>query len=109
MKKLSHEKVLEKLYWLGVVNIETDKPLSYVGFKNRTSVIEFYNSDVIVFLGQPKQNMFGFYVDKGHASACTKQAYQMFTDLVSGKMEDFKAGRIQWTKKGMPLEYTKSI
>jgi hypothetical protein len=81
--KLSNEQLVDNLKLLGLINLSTNKPISYSGFKNRASVHKYGNSYKIVFVGQPKQNLFGFYVMYGNDSQVMKEAYDMFISLVT--------------------------
>jgi hypothetical protein len=95
----------DKLKWLGLMSIDTLKPISYVGFKNRASIHRYGTVRRIVFVGQPKDNLFGFYTAPNDDTATMKQAYKMFVKLVKGDMTDYNAGTLQWGDKGIPLDY----
>ena len=102
----TNEELIKNLVELGVVNGDM-KPISYSGFKNRASVHR-YGSPVkykIVFLGQPKNNLFGFYVMYGDDTKVMKEAYNMFLRLIKGNMEDYNIGDLQWGNAGIPLSY----
>jgi hypothetical protein len=103
--KLSNEQLIDKLKDLGLVNLSTNKPISYSGFKNRASVHKYGNKYKIVFLGAPKLNLFGFYVVWGNDSEVMKEAYEMFTNLVKGHMTDYLNNEIQWGNAGIPISY----
>ena len=103
--KLSNEQLVDNLKLLGLVNLSTNKPISYSGFKNRASVHKYGDSYKIVFVGHPKQNLFGFYVMYGNDSQVMKEAYDMFISLVKGNMEDYNEGDVQWGNGGIPIGY----
>lgn len=103
--RLSNEKLVDNLKLLGFVNLETNKPVSYTGFKNRASVHKYGNSYKIVFIGHPKQNLFGFYTMYGNDASVMKEAYEMFVNIVKGNMDDYDNGNVQWGNAGIPLGY----
>jgi hypothetical protein len=103
--KLSNEQLIDNLKLLGLVSIENGNPISYSGFKNRASVHKYGNRHKIVFIGHPKQNLFGFYTMYGNDSEVMKEAYTMFVKLVKGDMEGYNYNDIQWGNAGIPLGY----
>lgn len=103
--KLSNEQLIDNLKLLGLVNLSTNKPLSYSGFKNRASVHKYGSNHKIVFLGHPKSNLFGFYVMWGNDSQVMKEAYDMFLNLLKGDMTDYNEGELQWGNCGIPISY----
>jgi hypothetical protein len=111
--KLSKEQLFEKLEMLGLVRLEKNsrfsfyKPVSYSAFKNRASIHRYGKSSKykIVFIGQPKQNLFGFYVSYDVDSQAMKEAYEMFVNLVKGNMADYLRDDVQWGNCGIPLVY----
>ena len=103
--KLSKEQLIGNLKLLGLVNIQNGKPISYSGFKNRASVHRYGKTYKIVFVGHPKQNLFGFYTMYGNDSEVMKEAYDMFIRLVKGDMTDYNYNDVQWGNAGIPLGY----
>lgn len=103
--KLSNEQLIENLKLLEMVNLNTNKPVSYSGFKNRASVHKYGRTNKIVFLGAPKLNLFGFYVVWGNDSQVMKEAYEMFLNLLKGDMTDYNFGELQWGNAGIPISY----
>lgn len=104
--KLTLEQLHENLKLLGLMSIDTNKPLSYSGFKNRASVHRYGNQYKVVFVGHPKQNLFGFYTIWGNDSEVMREAYDMYVRLVKGNMEDYAAGEVQWGNAGIPISYS---
>lgn len=102
--RLSLEQLHERLINLGLMDFN-NKPLSYIGFKNRASVHKYGKVHKIVFVGHPKDNLFGFYTKYGNNSVVLKEAYRMYFNLVKGSIEDYNNGDIQWGNKGIPLGY----
>lgn len=103
--KLSKDQLIENLKVLGLVSIEDGRPISYSGFKNRASIHRYGNTYKIVFVGHPKQNLFGFYVMYDNDTQVMKEAYGMFVRLVKGDMEEYNDGDVQWGNAGIPLGY----
>lgn len=102
--KLTHKEALQKLKKLGVVNSD-NQPVSLTGFKNRASVHKYGSKLKVVYMGLPKENLWGFYVMYDNDNNVIKDAYKMFLKLVSGDMSDFDAKDIQWGNAGIPVVY----
>lgn len=100
---------LEQLHYnlkvLGLMSIDTSKPLSYSGFKNRASVHKYGKNYKVVFIGHPRQNLFGFYTMYGTDSDVMREAYEMYLSLVNGDMSGYNDGDIQWGNCGIPISY----
>ena len=105
--KLSLEQLHDRLKDLGLMSIENNTPLSYTGFKNRASVHKYGGKYKIVFVGHPRQNLFGFYTMYGTDSQVLKEAYDMYWKLVKGDIEGYNEGEVQWGNCGIPLSYGK--
>ena len=103
--KLSNEQLVDNLKLLGLVDLSSNKPISYSGFKNRASVHKYGSQYKVVFVGHPKQNLFGFYTMYGNDSEVMKEAYEMFVSLVKGKMDDYNENDVQWGNAGIPIGY----
>lgn len=102
--RLSLEQLHNNLKDLGLMSIENNTPLSYTGFKNRASVHK-YGDYKVVFVGHPRQNLFGFYTMYGTDSQVLKEAYDMYWNLVKGDMEGYNEGDVQWGNCGIPISY----
>ena len=112
--KLNIEELKERFKLLGVVTVITDKetntnvdtPISFTGFKNRCSIHKYGKSHKIVFLGHPKQNLFGFYVMYAADAVVLKEAYQMFLNVINkNDISDYENNDLQWGNAGIPLGY----
>ena len=103
--KLSNEQLIDNLKLLGLVDLSTNKPIAYSGFKNRASVHKYGKRYKMVFLGHPKKNLFGFYVTFDNDTTVMKEAYEMFLNLISGDMVDYNFEDVQWGNAGIPLSY----
>lgn len=104
MTKLTIEHLLHNLKKLGLTT--NDKPISYANWKNRTSIHRYGNTNRIVFIGRPNDNLFAFYTVPDTDSATMKQAYEMYVKLVKGDITDFNTGTVQWTDGNLPLVYS---
>jgi hypothetical protein len=109
--KFSNEQLVEKLSQLGLVGINENgsftyyQPVSYSAFKNRASIHRYGRTAKIVFVGSPKNNLFGFYVMCDTDSNVMKEAYNMFVNLVKGEMTEYNQENIQWGNCGIPISY----
>lgn len=101
---ITHKFLIDKLKSLGMVS-EDGKPVLYSTFKNRASVHRYGRHLKIVYLGIPKENLFGFYVFYNTDAIVMKDAYKMLLKLVKGDMEDFDNEDLQWGNCGIPLVY----
>ena len=102
--KYTHLELMEKLKALGLVSAD-DKPVSYSRFKNSATIMRYAKKNKIVFVGRPKENLFGFYMTYNIDSDNMRFAYDMFVKLVKGNMEDYEDGCLQWGNAGIPLVY----
>lgn len=116
-KTITVAQAKEYMKWLGLIHLNTGKPLSFAGFKQRAEVHDFgrgRNPLRIIYIGHPKQNLFGFYPMRDTKEQCLKDAYIAYTDLVEGQiadellLEDYVSPNgcdIQWGNAGMPIAY----
>jgi hypothetical protein len=101
---MTHKEAIQKFKKLGLVN-KDGFPVSLTGFKNRASIHKYGNKLKVVFVGLPKENMWGFYVMYDNDNIVMKDAHKMFLKLVGGDMSDFQAKDVQWGNAGIPLKY----
>lgn len=103
---LSIKQIQSKLKKLGLIS-EDGKPLSYAAFKNRATISRFSGRRKYkaVFVGQPKDNLFGFYTMYGTDPEVMKEAYDYFIQLVKGNSEPYDEGDVQWGNCGIPIAY----
>lgn len=87
------------------MNFETGKPVSYAAFKNKAT-IHRYGKEKIVLFGQPNNNLFAVYTIRDTDPNTMKEAYGKFVRLVKGDTTDYKSSTLQWSKGGIPTEYT---
>ncbi len=104
--RLTLDEIKDKLKELGIINAETNALISFTGFKNRCSVHKYGKKLKIVFLGHPKQNLFGFYVMYAADSVVLKEAYQMLVNVVvKDDISYYEDDDLQWGNAGIPLAY----
>lgn len=85
---------------------EENKPILFNRFKNKCSIHKYGKKSKIVFIGFPKENLIGFYVDAGlNDINATRQAYEWFCDLVGGEIGVHLNGYVQFGNCGIPLGY----
>jgi len=108
VEKMSRFDVIHKLFQLDLVNGDTNGCVSYSEFKNRASIMRYgkqnKNQLKIVFVGFPKENLFGFYVQCDTDPKCMKQAYEWYCKLIKGKL-DFDDVDIHFGNCGFPITY----
>ena len=103
---MTAKQIQAKLKKLGLIN-DDGTPVLYSQFKNRASVIRYGKTQKkIAFIGQPKDNLFGFYPkETAHDSIVLKNAYKQYVQLVRGNIDAFVAGDVQWGNGGFPSTY----
>ncbi len=97
--RLNADQLYTKLKQIGVVYRKT--PISYVGFKNRTTIHRTPNR-VVVYLGLPKSNLFAFYPPVGNDAEVLKNAYDLFVTLAKGDATPYKQRLVGWGNCGYP-------
>jgi hypothetical protein len=88
--------------------LPSGKPVSFAEFKRRSDVHIYGRSGgkrIIVFIGIPRENLFGFYTLSNTKLESLKDAYHMYKDICF--LEDYyiNTGNIQWGNCGMPISY----
>ena len=113
MKTITVGQAKENLKFLGLINLTSNKPISFAGFKKRADVHEYgrgRNPLRIIYVGQPRQNLFGFYPMRDTKANNLKDAYHMYLELVnmSSDSDDYPLSLIddiQWGNCGIPISY----
>lgn len=105
VQKLPMSFVKAKLKALDLLN-EDGTAVTLGFFRNRASIQKYgkagHNQLKVVYVGQPKDNMFGFYVNCNPDPLAMKEAYKWYLELVK---EDFGSIDIHWGNMGYPLSY----
>ena len=93
---------LKKLHLLG----DDGSPVPYSVFKNRASISKYGKQGKdqlkIVFVGIPKENLFGFYVNCAPDNEAMKEAYAWYLYLIKGQFDKID---VQFGNKGFPHCY----
>jgi hypothetical protein len=105
-----HTFAVSKLKELGVYDNTNECLVSLNRFKNDYADVRVYgrgmNKRFIVFVGHPKQNMFGVYVNPVNTKAnAIKEAYCMLTDLLNGDKDLLDCEDVMWGNSGIPMTY----
>ena len=96
---------------LNLLGLRVDgKPVPYSVFKNKASIHKYGNgrqSRKIVFVGQPKENLFGFYglYSKDTDINTMKDAYMVYTQLIKGDFSVYEDKIVQHGNCGIPIVY----
>lgn len=106
---MTSKQIQANLRKLGLINEDGTKVL-YSVFKNKATISRYGKNQLkVVFIGEPKNNLFGFYANqKGSDTEVMKDAYQDYAKLVKGDNGRFDLGLIKWHSTGIPLRYGKS-
>ncbi len=107
--KLSIKLIQQRLSKLGLID-EGGNPVLYSKFKNLASIHRYSgrgNTYKVVFIGQPKENLFGFYAAFANDNdpLVMKEAYANFLKLVKGDITPYEDGDVQWGNTGIPVVY----
>ena len=83
------------------------KPVTFKLFKERANVSKYGKKALyIIFIGDPNQNMFGFYPEISTKEQATKDAYKSYCKLVNGDISELEDGiDVSWGDCGYPLVY----
>jgi len=111
MAKFTIKQLQAKLQKLGILN-EDNEPILYSAFKNRASIHKYRAREgvlKIVFVGHPKENLFGFYASFANDNDVNvmREAYKNLKLIASGKLEPHENDEVQWGNCGIPLAYGK--
>lgn len=98
--------LIERLKALDMV--KDGKPVSFKKFKESVSIHD-YGTGVrkvkIMFLGQPKENLFAFYPMQAPNPIALKECYENYVSLVNGDWTPLDNGDIIWGNSGIPICY----
>jgi len=95
-----------KLMAMGM--IVKGQPVTFKEFKERVNAMKYGNKPLyVIYIGDPKNNMFGFYPDISTKAQAIKDAYKSYKKLVNGDLSDFEDEYVAWGNSGYPLSYRK--
>lgn len=85
-----------------------DKKVSFAEFKRRANVHVYgrgLRASRIVFIGSPKENLFGFYPMQSNKAESLKESYEYYLRLLDGDFEVIDDKDVQWGNCGIPIGY----
>lgn len=108
---MEHKEIIEKFKALGLVTPD-GQPVRFNAFKNRASIHRYVSGGKrpvakTLFVGLPKENMFGFYLNLMPDVEYMKQAYVVFKETVAGDPDWVQRKILVWGNSGVPLTYAK--
>jgi hypothetical protein len=106
---MTTKELIEKMELIGLsVN---NKPLSFSKFKAKTDAHQYGNRSskiYIVYIGLPRQNLFGFYPPRTTKKESLEIAYQYYLSVFENEdYNDFTYGNIAWGVHGYPISYSR--
>jgi hypothetical protein len=83
--------------------------ISFAKFKKLCNIHQYGRGQrrlFIIFVGQPKENLFAFYQPTCTRPEMLKIAYEYLVDTITTDMkQEFLDGNMQWGNCGIPLSY----
>lgn len=108
VEKMERNLILANLKKINLLN-ENGTKVSYSVFKSFASIHKYgkqnRNQLKVVYVGIPRDTLFGFYVESNPDPLCMKQAYEWYTKLVSGKIDFDSEVDIHFGNMGIPITY----
>ena len=106
---MTTKELIEKMELIGLsVN---HKPIRFSKFKAKTDAHQYgsrSNKIYIVYIGHPKQNLFGFYPPRTTKQESLQIAYEYYLSVFENEdYNEFTYGNIAWGVNGYPLSYRK--
>jgi hypothetical protein len=106
--RLSNEALMEKLKALSLID-ENGNPISFSKFKKLVDIHQFGSGSkrlFIFFIGNPKENLIGFYPPTDARPEMMKICYQYLVDTITTDIkQEYLDGNIQWGNCGIPIGY----
>ena len=107
VEKMLHSTLLDKLNALNLLN-EDKTHVSYGRFKSVATIMKYGKQNKhqlkVVYVGFPKENLFGFYVECDTDPNCMKQAYDWYCKLVKDNVDSDNID-IHFGNCGFPIQY----
>jgi hypothetical protein len=107
--EFTNKLVREKLKQINMLNPLNELEISFSQFKNRATVHKFGEGNTlrkIVFCGQPKDVLFGFYVETNTDINVLTEAYYLYKRLAKGDTGPIDEGYVKIGNGNFPLTYT---
>lgn len=106
--KLPIDKVNQKLKEIGLTD-EKGNVISFAQFKKLADIHQYGNGAkrlYIIFVGNPKNNLFGFYPMTDTRPNMLKETYGYLVDIATTELkQEFLDGNVIWGNCGYPLQY----
>ena len=105
-ERQQRKEVEGKLMAMGMIT--KGQPVTFKEFKERANTLRYGKRPLyIIFVGDPKHNMFGFYPEISTKAQAIKDAYASYKRLVKGDLSDIEYGTASWGDSGYPMAYRK--
>lgn len=93
-----------KLMAMGLIT--KGQPVTLKEFKERANAMKYGKRALyIIFIGEPKHNMFGFYPEISTKANAIKDAYKSYKKLVNGDLSELNGVDVVWGDSGYPMAY----
>lgn len=106
--RLSNEALMEKLKALSLID-ENGNPISFSKFKKLVDIhqLGIGRKRLFIFIiGNPKENLIGFYPPTDARPEMMKICYQYLVDTITTDIkQEYLDGNIQWGNCGIPIGY----
>lgn len=106
--RLSNEALMEKLKALGLID-ENGNAISFSKFKKLVDIhqLGIGRKRLFIFIiGNPKENLIGFYPPTDARPEMMKICYQYLVDTITTDIkQEYLDGNIQWGNCGIPIGY----
>jgi len=106
---MTTKELIEKMELIGL-SVQ-GKPISFGKFKERADAHQYGNRSskiYIVYIGHPKQNLFGFYPPRTTKKESLEIAYEYYLSVFDNENHnEFTYGSIAWGCNGYTLSYRK--
>lgn len=104
--EFTHLDVLTRLAEAGLLDTN-NKPITRAKFKELADIHRYGKHYKILYIGKPKENLFGFYPSVYATNPeALKEAYELFMNLVEGDLLCL-GGRVLIGNCGIPISYGK--
>ena len=103
-ERQKRKEVEGKLMAMGM--LPKGQPVTFKEFKERANTLRYGKRPLyIIFVGDPKHNMFGFYPEISTKAKAIKDAYKSYKKLVNGDLSDMEDEYVVWGDSGYPMAY----
>jgi len=104
--------VVERVKQLGIYNEKKDKLVSKTAFIRDYADAHYYGKRgrgfYVIYIGHPKQNMFGVLCRDMTKSEAFIFAYNIMQELLNGDVTHIDTGHVKWYNTGIPISLNTS-